>query len=180
MAWVKFLTVWWWQPLFLSVKKMKVGRGASLVDGLLGDSMSLSFPLPQGSTVTDSKKSTRAQTAVEMKLEACIYSFREGFPLVATDRSLPLKACKSFSPRENPPPPVLSQPRSSWQLPDEWRIAGWWSWLCISRTKFGRQQPSLEKRNLQPGKVNVSGYHWHSFLASLCNNMDYPTSSRCV
>lgn len=74
----------------------------------------------------------------------------------------------------------LSQPRSCWQLSDEWRIAGWWSWLYFSGTKFGRQQPSLEVRRLQPGKVKVFGYHWHSFLASRCNNVDYPPSSRCV
>lgn len=48
VARIKFLTVWWWQPLFLSG-----GRGASSVDVLLGDGVSLRFPLSQGSAGTD-------------------------------------------------------------------------------------------------------------------------------
>ena len=79
MAWIKFLTVWWWQPLFFFCKENEGGRGASLVDGLLGlldGSASLYFPLPQGGTVTDSQWSTRAQTAAEIELQVCFYSFR--------------------------------------------------------------------------------------------------------
>lgn len=86
----------------------------------------------------------------------------------------------SFQPPCKPFSSDLSQPGSFWQLSDEWTMSGWWSWLNFSRTKFGRQQTSLEMRNLQPGKVKVPGYDWHSFLASPCRNMDFPTLPGCV